>query len=88
MLIGTRNLKEVSGGPVSTPATHVGQAHFALIDAPATCAKCEHHSVRQDLRNNKRFCFKAREISGKWLAAVPGDALACKYFAEKTQKDQ
>jgi hypothetical protein len=63
--------------------THAGQAHFADPLIGATCSLCQHHVTREYLRMNRRYCEKARQLAGKWLPQVPGNAIACKYFSRR-----
>lgn len=85
MTLGTNYLTSETLPDSSDPASTVpGQAHFANWKIGALCSACQFHAPKPAQKGQKRYCAKAAELSGKWLQPVPSNAVACKYFSQRT----
>jgi len=71
--------------------TFAGQSSWALDDTKLTCATCRYwnncgkptKNYTGSLIERPRSCDKYRQLTGKTGAAVPHDAIACRFYEEK-----
>lgn len=66
--------------------TFPGMAHFAATGPfGSQCASCSFFRQKPTARafTRQSYCFKVKELTGKWSAPVPGSAMACKYYERK-----
>ena len=63
--------------------THPGQAHFAIPGDGRRCFVCNFWD-RRHRSGNRAICLKAARMVGRETPKVPRDAVACKYFEERS----